>query len=77
MSNLITRRKAAEMLGLEPQTLAVWGMTGKNLPVIKLGARTVRYSIEDVISFISLSTTNGRRNYSMQAGPVEQEQDND
>ena len=77
MSNLITRRKAAEMLGLKPQTLSKWGMTGRNLPVVKLGARTVRYSIEDVISFISLSTTNGRRNYGMQAGPVEQEQDND
>ena len=74
---LLTRREVAALLGLAPQTLAKWAMTGKNLSVIKLGPRTARYLFDDVISFISLSTTNGRRNYSMQAGPVEQEQDND
>ena len=76
MSNLITRRKAAEMLGLEPQTLAVWGMTGKNLPVIKLGTRTVRYSIEDVMNFIALSTNGRSGNYVSNAGQIEQTEQN-
>jgi predicted site-specific integrase-resolvase len=74
---LLTRREVAELLGLQPQTLAKWAMTGKNLSVTKLGPRTARYLYDDVISFISLSTTNGRRHYDTQAGPVEQEQDND
>jgi len=76
--DLISRHKAAEILGLKSQTLAVWGMTGKNLPVIKLGARTVRYSLEDVMSFIAISTNGRSGNYGSNAGQVEQkEQDND
>ena len=58
MSNkIITRKEAAEILGLSPQTLAKWAMTGKNLPVIKLGNRTVRYLYADVMSFIESRRT--------------------
>jgi predicted DNA-binding transcriptional regulator AlpA len=79
MSKLLTRREVAELLGLAPQTLAKWAMTGKNLSVVKLGNRTTRYLFADVMSFISLSTTNGRSgNCDYNAGQVEQmEQYND
>jgi excisionase family DNA binding protein len=54
---IITRREAAEILGLSPQTLAKWALTGKNLPVIKLGNRTVRYLYADVMNFIESRRT--------------------
>ena len=58
MSNkIITRKEAAEILGLSPQTLAKWAMCGKNLPVIKLGNRTVRYLYADVMNFIESRRT--------------------
>ena len=44
---LITRREAAEMLSLKPQTLAVWSMNRQHLPVVHIG-RTVRYRLSDV-----------------------------
>ncbi len=49
---LLTRQEAATMLGLRPQTLAVWAMTGRNLPYVKLGRKVVRYRREDVEAFI-------------------------
>ena len=57
--SLLTRKQTAELLGLKPQTLAKWSMTGKNLPVIRLGNRSTRYAYADVIAFIERSTTNG------------------
>ncbi len=44
---LLTRREAADMLALKPQTLSRWAMTGKHLPVVRIG-RTVRYRASDV-----------------------------
>jgi predicted site-specific integrase-resolvase len=67
MSKLLTRKEAADLLGLKPQTLAKWAMTGKNLPVVKLGNRTTRYLYADVISFISLSTNGRSGNYDTNA----------
>jgi len=55
MEKLISRQKAADRLGLAPQTLAKWAMVGKNLTVIKLGNRTVRYSCADIEDFIRRS----------------------
>ena len=55
---LISRREAATLLGLQPQTLARWGMTGKHLPVVKLGA-TVRYRIGDVRRLIAEDSNPG------------------
>ena len=49
---LLTRLEAAEILQLRPQTLAVWAMTGLHLPVVRIGARTVRYRLSDVQKFI-------------------------
>lgn len=45
--HLITRREAAKTLGLQPQTMARWAMTGQHLPVVKIG-RNVRYRLSDV-----------------------------
>ncbi|HUT88399.1 MAG TPA: helix-turn-helix domain-containing protein [Thermoguttaceae bacterium] len=59
-NRLVGRRQAAEYLGLKPQTLAVWAMTGKNLPVVKLGtgkqARAM-YKLVDLDEFIARQTT--------------------
>ncbi len=47
-SKLLTRKEAAAHLGLRPQTLAAWAVTGKyNLPFIKVG-RSVRYRLTDL-----------------------------
>jgi predicted site-specific integrase-resolvase len=53
---LLTRRQAAELLGLRPQTLAKWGMVGRHLPVVKFG-RTVRYRVCDVERAIRSNTS--------------------
>ncbi len=52
---LLTRPQAAEILGLQTQTLAKWSMTAKNLPVVRLGGR-VRYKLSDVEQFVERST---------------------
>ena len=45
---LLTRREAAQWLGVSPQTLAVWASTKRyDLPMIKIG-RYVRYRVEDL-----------------------------
>lgn len=40
------------MLRMRPQTLAKWAMTNKNLPVIRLTKRAVRYRLSDVENFV-------------------------
>ena len=52
---LLTRPQAAEILGLRVQTLAKWAMTGKYLPVVKLGS-AARYRMADVQAYIERST---------------------
>jgi hypothetical protein len=46
-------------------------MTGKNLPVVKLGNRTTRYLLTDIMSFIAISTNGRSGNYGSNAGQVE------
>lgn len=53
---LLTRPEAAEYLSLAVQTLAVWSMTGKHLPVVRMGTRAVRYRISDLDEFIEKQT---------------------
>lgn len=49
---LLTRKEAAEYLGLSEGTLAVWKVTKRYpLPVIKVG-RLVRYREADLIKFL-------------------------
>jgi len=53
MSNLLTRGKVAEILGVAVQTLAKWACYGGNgLPFVRLGG-LVRYRMEDVEAFIT------------------------
>jgi len=48
---LLTRREAAEFLGIRPQTMAVWHSCGRyNLPVVKVG-RSARYRQSDLDKF--------------------------
>lgn len=54
---LVTRPEAARYLGLREQTLAKWAMSGANLPVVKTGARAVRYKLTDLQQFVEERTT--------------------
>ena len=48
VKKLLTRKEAAAYLGVKPQTLAAWHVTGRyNLPVVKVG-RAVRYRVADL-----------------------------
>lgn len=52
---LLTRREAAQRLGLSPHTLAVWSCTGRvKIPEVRLG-RSVRYRLSDVDAFVEAS----------------------
>jgi excisionase family DNA binding protein len=43
-SELLTPRQAAEFLGVKPQTLSIWRITGRHgLPFLKIGD-SVKYS---------------------------------
>jgi len=58
---LLRARQAAEMLGVSPQTLAVWrcrknnGHTAPDLPYIKVGRRSIRYRLSDLKKFSDLN----------------------
>jgi len=51
-TKLMTRREAADFLGVRPQTLAAWAMTGKHLRYIKVG-RAVRYRQSDLEAWLA------------------------
>ena len=59
--SLLNRKEAAATLGLSPQTLAKWAMTGRNLSVIRLGNRAVRYSSQEIERFIKNCTAASRK----------------
>jgi excisionase family DNA binding protein len=53
---LLTRKEAAEFLGVSEGTLAVWKVTKRYpLPVIKVG-RLVKYRESDLINFLDAMT---------------------
>ena len=55
---LLTRNQAAEYLGIRPQTLAAWALTGRyNLPMVKVG-RWVRYRKSDLDAWLESRTVN-------------------
>lgn len=57
-SPLLTRKQAAEYLGLEPRTLDVWACTKRyNLRFIKVG-RLAKYRKEDLDDFLARRTVN-------------------
>lgn len=58
-SNLLNRTEAAFILGIKPQTLAVWKSNKRyNLPCIKVG-RSVRYRKEDLEAFVTANVQGG------------------
>ncbi len=49
---LLSRKQAAEILGVKPQTLASWACLGRyDLPFVRIGSR-VKYRLGDVVDFI-------------------------
>ena len=53
---LLTQREAAEILGLQPQTLAVWRVRRRYpLPWVKVGG-SVRYRMCDLEAFLEART---------------------
>lgn len=58
-SERFSRDKAAEYLGLKPQTLAVWACTGRhNLPFVKFG-RKVFYQKDVLDAFLAAHVVGG------------------
>ncbi len=56
---LLTRKQAAEYIGVEPSTLDVWASTKRySLKFIKVG-RLAKYRVADLDEFLSLRTVNG------------------
>lgn len=54
VSVLLNPKAAAEFLGVQEQTLAVWRCTGRySLPFCKVGARMVRYRLADLEKFLA------------------------
>lgn len=52
ISNLISRKDAAEYLGVSPQTLAIWASTKRHaLPYARIG-RLAKYRKDDLDMFI-------------------------
>jgi len=57
-SPLLSRREAAQYLGVEPRTLDVWACTGRyKLKYIKVG-RLAKYRKEDLDDFLLRRTIN-------------------
>lgn len=48
----MTRRDAAKYLGLKEKTLAMWAMTGKGPPVVRVGGRCF-YRRSDLDEFVA------------------------
>jgi excisionase family DNA binding protein len=56
-SELLTRKQAAEYLGVNEGTLAVWACTGRyHLRMVKIG-RLVKYRLSDLVAFIETNLT--------------------
>lgn len=55
---LLTRKQAAEFLGVKEHTLAVWACNKRyTLPYVKVG-RLVKYRYSDLLNFIEQRTHN-------------------
>lgn len=53
---LLSRDQAAEYIGVRPQTLAIWALTGRySLPMIKVG-RLCKYRRENLDQFLARNT---------------------
>lgn len=55
---LLSRREAANLLGVKEATLAVWHSTGRfNIPVVKVGS-LAKYKLSDIQKFLNKRVTN-------------------
>lgn len=55
---LLSRKEAAEFLGVKEITLAIWQSTKRhNIPMVKVG-RLARYSFDDLLNFVERQTVN-------------------
>lgn len=51
-NQLLSRKEAAEFLGVKESTLSVWACTRRyNLPIVKIG-RLVKYRMSDLLKFL-------------------------
>lgn len=55
MSELLTAEETGRLLGVKPQSLAIWRMNEENLPFIKVG-RLVRYRRSDIENWLTSQT---------------------
>jgi excisionase family DNA binding protein len=56
LPKLLTRKEAAEVLGVRPETLAVWHCTRRyKLPLVKVG-RSCRYRLADLEAWLATRT---------------------
>jgi hypothetical protein len=52
VDKLISRKQAAQLLGVKPHTLAMWALTKRyQLKAVKYGNRTRGYMMSDVLKF--------------------------
>ncbi len=59
---LLSRKEAAEYLGVKPETLSVWACTGRySLPYVKIGS-VVKYRLSDLNDFIESRAVCPQRN---------------
>ncbi len=57
-NRLLTRKEAADFLGIRLNTLALWKSTKRyNLPVVKVG-RLAKYRYGDLLEFVEQRTVN-------------------
>jgi hypothetical protein len=55
---LLSRKEAAEFLGVKEDTLALWQSAQRyNLPIVKVG-RLAKYRFEDLLEFVERRTVN-------------------
>ena len=58
-NELLNDNRAAELLGIRPQTLAAWRSNGRyKLPFVRIG-RCVRYKRSDLEAFVESRRENG------------------
>lgn len=65
MSDYITIGKAAEMLGVTPQTLRNWEKNGELVPNHKTESGLRCYTEEQILGFLKLKSTKGKSNGSV------------
>ena len=53
---LLSPQEAAAILGIKPNTLAVWRTKGTGPTFTKLGSRTVRYRSADIAQYVNANS---------------------